>query len=393
MKTIVTKDLNPILFLILSALILVAALFVPATLTADESPYEYKVRFSDTMKINNFNLEQNIIDTFVFEGTVHWTENTELYGRIKLDNWSDSIGGILFGTDTDQRYGMSHSELIDKSYIRSRVLKEIGIEGAPELEIMGGYNAGGVLHEEWTAFDFENYRMAGIRGVVFQTDIAVWKNLYLTTAFNPAFGSSNVVWEGINGAISDDVDLLAALSWRSDLWWTEFYWDSYSNSNASLQGSDLSVFGASAFLNTKLGNNTELKLNERLEYGLNKNNSGKDHMRYSLAAGIEMMLINGLRSNLSFNGFFLDRMEMNLGWDTELMLTENLGVITALGGIRLADDPDFIYEIGVSGHYEYLSLYFGYSDHKGGNEGWFSGAFDTTRSSNEGIFLRLDVEY
>jgi hypothetical protein len=387
MKYASSKRSFPILLLILTAL------FLPAALSAEESPYEYRVLFSDTMKINDFNLEHNIIDTFEFEGTVHWTENTELYGRIKLDNWSDSVGGILFGSEIDQRYGMSHSEIIDKIYIRSMILEEIGIEGAPYLEILGGYNAGGVLHEEWTAFDFENYRLAGIGGVVFQSDVAVWKDLYLTTSFNPAFGSSNPVWKGINGALSDDVDLLAALSWRSDSWWTELYWDSYSNSNASNQGSDLSVFGASAYLNTKLGKNTDIKLSERLEYGLNSSSSGKDHMRYSLAAGLDVKLLKGLKSNVSFNGFFLDRKEMNLGWDTELMVTDSLGAIAALGGIRLADDPDFIYEIGVSGHYNYLSLYFGYSDHKGGNEGWFSGAFDTTRNSNEGVFLRLDVEY
>lgn len=376
----------------LSILILImAALLVPMVLSAEESPYTYSVLFSDTMKINNFDLEHNIIDTFEFAGTVHWTEYTELYARIKLDNWSDSVGGALFGTEIDQRYGMYHSEIIDTTYISSMILEEIGIAGAPYLEILGGYNAGGVLHEEWTAFDFENYRLAGIGGVVIQGDVALWEDLYITAAFNPAFGSNNNIWNGINGALSDKLDLLAALSWRRDSWWTQIYWDSYSKSDASRHVSDLSLFGASSYLSTKLGKSVDIKLSERLEYGLNS--SGKDHMRVSFATGLDAKLLKGLKSNLSFNGFFLDRQEMNLGWDTELMVVKSFGVIGALGGIRLASDPDFIYEIGVSGHYNYLSLYFGYSDHKGGNEGWFSGAFDTTPDSNEGFFLRLNVEY
>ena len=378
----------------LSVLLLItAALLLPVYIYAEESPYEYSVRFSDTMKIADFHLEHNIIDTFEFEGTLYWTDHTELHARLKLDNWSESVGGILFGTVLDQRYGMSHSEIFDKSYIRSSILDEIGIEGAPDLVILGGYNAGGVLHEEWTAFDFENYRLAGIRGVVLQSDIGVWKNLYLTAAFNPALGSSNTVWKGINGALSDKADILTALSWRSDSWWTEVYWDSYSNSDASLQGSVLSVFGLSSYWSSNPSDNINLKLSERIEYGLNESNSGKDHLRYALAAGFDIQLLHGLSSNLSFNGFFLDRKEMNLGWDTELMITEYLGTILALGGIRLANSPDFVYEAGISGHFNYLNLYFGYSDHKEGNEGWFSGAFDTTRNSGGAAFIRLDVEY
>ncbi len=86
--------------------------------TSQYSPFEYRVRFSDTMKFDGVNLSGNIIDSFEFEGIVHWTEYTKLHARIKLDNWSDLGGGIVFGSGVDQRYGMNYGQVIDKAYIK-----------------------------------------------------------------------------------------------------------------------------------------------------------------------------------------------------------------------------------------------------------------------------------
>ena len=138
-----------------------------------------------------------------------------------------------------------------------------------------------------------------------------------------------------------------------------------------------------------------LRTFDRLEYGFSKTGND-DHLRYMAAIGLEAPLLHGVRSNLSFSGFFLDRQDINVGWDNELMITESLGIIGALGGIRLANsalDPAFVYEAGLSGHLNYLTIYAGYSDHKGGSEGWFSGAFDTTPYSQGGLFFRLEVHY
>ncbi|MDC7231749.1 MAG: hypothetical protein PQJ58_00835 [Spirochaetales bacterium] len=368
-------------------------LLITQALTAMESPFDFKVKFSDTVKFKDWQLDQNIIDTFEFEGWVHWTENTELYARLKLDNFSESFGGILFGSTLDQRYGMSNDQLLDKSYVRTNLLKETGRESAPDLLLLAGYNAGGVLHEEWTAFDFENYRLGGIQGVVLQGDYQIWQQLYITGAFNPALGSSNLVWTGINDAKSSYPDILTAFSWRTEAGWAELYWDSYANSNASFQGSDLQVLGGASYYELDFPGSVQIRISDRLEYGFNRSASRKDHMRLAMAGGVQLPLLYGLSSNLSFNGFYLDRHEMNLGMDNELMVTETLGTFLALGGIRLGDDPDFVYEAGLSGHFNFLSLYIGYSDHKGGNEGWFSGAFDTTRESEASFFFRLDVEY
>lgn len=374
-------------------LIFLTLIFSAELLTGQESPYIFTVRFSDTAKFNNLNLEQNIIDTFEFEGTLHWTEFTELYGRLKLDNWSDSVGGMLFGSITDQRYGMNHQMILDKSYISSRILDEAGVDSPIDLLILGGVNAGGVLNEEWTAFNFENYRLGGIYGAVVQTDIGIYKDLYMTGAFNPAFGIDDLTWRGVNGAASEHPDILTGLSWRSDKWWTELYWDSYANSDAAGRGSDLSILGSGFYWHSETKSGMEIRFLERLEYGIPLGSSGEDHLRYGTAFGVDHPFLYGLKSNLSFNGFFLDRQDMNLGWDCEMLFTESMGLILAVGGISLNDDPSLVYEVGLSGRYSFLSLFFGYSDHQGGNDGWFSGAFDTTPDSEEGIFLRLDVEY
>ncbi len=268
------------------------------------------------------------------------------------------------------------------------------MENSLDFEIQAGLNAGGLENEEWTRFNFENYRLGGVSGVALQSDLALRENLYLKLVFNPALGSSIPAWNGINASQTDYPDILAALSWRSGGWWSEIYWDSSANTDAELRGNSLSVAGIGTFWRRDMGRGFAIKAIERLEYGFAYKENSEDHLRYMLAAGLQAPLLKGFETNISFNGFFIDRTEMNIGWDSELMVTGNLGLILALGGIKLGtDDPDFVYEGGISGHFSYLSLYFGYSDHRGGNEGWFSEAFDSTRDSGGGLFLRLDIQY
>lgn len=356
-------------------------------------PYFTKgVYFSDTLKLNKGGVEANIIDRFLFEGALHWTEFTTLYARARIDNSKGSTSSVLFGSNVDQRYGEHNQVILDVLYIDSLLSGELGWDGPISLNLLTGNNSGGTLDSSWTRYNFENYRLSGIGGATIQVDLGYNNLFFLNVAVNPGFGTENAVWQGITGAVSDGVDFLAAASMRSEYYWAELYWDSYANSVAFNHGTELSLFGIGGWWGPSGLQNLNFQFTGRLEYGLAKLSSKENHLRYNAAAGLVIPILSGLDLNFSTNGYFIDRNEMNFGLDAEILFIKQLGLIAAFGGIKILTDPKFVYEVGVSGHLAFIDLYMGYSDKNGGNEGWFSGAFDTTQNTNNGFFLRFVVD-
>lgn len=350
------------------------------------------VYFSGSLKVNNTGVEAFIIDKFLFEGTLHWTEYTTLYARARIDNSQGQNSTVIFGSNVDQRYGEHNPVVFDVLYVKSRLSGEIGWDGPISLDLLVGSNSGGTLNQSWTRFNFENYRLSGIDGATVRVDIGYNDRFFLDLAVNPAFGTSNTVWRGITGTVSDGVDFLAAASMRYESFWVEIYWDSYANSVAFNQGTELSLFGIGGWWGPVSLQNLHYQLFGRLEYGLSKVGTKDDHLRFGAATGLVLPVLSGLDLNFSINGYFIDRNEVNLGFDTELLFIKQVGLFAAFGGIKILEDPQFVYEVGVGGHLAFLDIYVGYSDHKGGNEGWFKGAFDTTQNTNNGFFFRLVVD-
>ncbi|MDC7231891.1 MAG: hypothetical protein PQJ58_01570 [Spirochaetales bacterium] len=363
----------------------------------------------DSLKVEKNGSAHNLADELglTLDGDI--TEFSRFSLRLELNplkgydaGWTDGAPGF-----SENLEGFNRNLFL----IESDVLQEAGFDPAVPLNLKFSRGSSQeVLRFEHSRYRFEHSTTSGIDGFNFRGRIRLGESYYLSGAVNPAsFGSTDLPVPDCFGAFYLENDHRGS-SWGSLIHFTsssmQLFYDSLANlkNNRNYGETDTAMtLGIGGTLVMSFAG-IDIFGFGMTEYFLMYDRDESDIMQAEWAAGFEIPVLGGMKANLSgSNAMILSETGegsfMNFGLDVESMINPVFGLIGAVAGIGILDDPGLSWEAGVCVKLGTFSLYSGYSDHNlWSSPSYTKGAFDKTEIRDGdiiggGVFFTVEASF